>query len=82
MEGIAREIISKIQNMRKSNNYEVMDKIKIMINTDDEMVKNSLIKYTYFINKETVSNKLEFTNDNYETQDINGHDVMIGIDKI
>ena len=82
MEGIAREIISKIQNMRKTNDYEVMDKIKIMINANDEIVKNSINKYMEFINKETVSISLELVNDNYEIHDINGHDVMIKINRI
>ena len=81
MEGIAREIISKIQNMRKNNNYEVMDKINIYINTNENIVLDSINKYKDFLNKETVSNNLTVTVKEYDNYDINGHNVMIYIEK-
>ena len=82
MEGIAREVISKIQNMRKANDYEVMDKIKIMINTNDEIIKNSINEYKEFIIKETVASCIDFVDDNFDIQDINGYNVMIKVEKI
>ncbi|MDR1344939.1 MAG: isoleucine--tRNA ligase [Tannerellaceae bacterium] len=43
-EGLARELINRIQNMRKSNGYEITDKIKIHIlsssETDDAINKH------------------------------------------
>ena len=38
-EGFAREMISKVQQMRKLNNYDMLDRIKIQYNGDDEIVK-------------------------------------------
>jgi isoleucyl-tRNA synthetase len=36
-EGLARELVNRIQNMRKSNGYEITDKIKIHILSSNEM---------------------------------------------
>ncbi len=36
-EGLARELVNRIQNLRKSNGYDITDKIKIHILSTDEM---------------------------------------------
>ena len=36
-EGIAREIISKVQTMRKNNNYELTDRINITYSADEDI---------------------------------------------
>ncbi len=82
MEGIAREIISKIQNMRKAHDFEVMDKINIKYNTKDKLVIDSVNKYAKFINKETVSNSIELVSDNLDANDINGYEVMLDVEKM
>jgi isoleucyl-tRNA synthetase len=33
-EGIARELVNRIQNIRKSNGYEIVDKIKVVLQPD------------------------------------------------
>jgi isoleucyl-tRNA synthetase len=41
-EGIARELVNRIQNIRKSNGYEITDKIRVTIQSDphvDEAVE-------------------------------------------
>jgi isoleucyl-tRNA synthetase len=45
-EGIAREIINRIQNLRKDNGFEVTDKIDVILQGHDEInlaVKNNLL---------------------------------------
>ncbi len=42
-EGVERELISKIQSMRKEAGFEVVDRIKVNFITADESVKNALI---------------------------------------
>lgn len=43
-EGIARELVNRIQNIRKSNGFEITDKIKITLSknpqTDDAVIEN------------------------------------------
>lgn len=38
-EGLARELVSKVQQMRKQNDYEMMDKIHIYLSADDDVAK-------------------------------------------
>ena len=57
-EGIARELINRIQNLRKDNNFEVTDKINLKIKKNvavDSAVKNN---FTY-ICAETLAESLE-----------------------
>ncbi len=41
-EGYFREIVSKLQTMRKEAGFEVMDKIRVWIDTDNEELKNAV----------------------------------------
>ena len=53
-EGIAREIISKIQNLRKSYGFEVTDRIRLSFMGDNE-IKNAIIKNIEYIKSETLA---------------------------
>ncbi|MFM1580988.1 isoleucine--tRNA ligase [Helcococcus bovis] len=59
-EGYMREFISKVQQMRKSNGYEVMDSIEIFYEADDEL-SSVLESFASEIMKETLAVKLERT---------------------
>jgi isoleucyl-tRNA synthetase len=51
-EGIARDFVNRIQNLRKEKNFDVTDKIKVMFNSDDDFVNNSILKnYSYVCNE-------------------------------
>ena len=39
LEGIAREFVSKVQNMRKANDYNVVDRISISVSGDASINK-------------------------------------------
>lgn len=58
-EGFAREMINKIQNMRKSSGLEVTDHIKIKVHSSDKLVQAAK-KHNDFIRKETLAENLEF----------------------
>jgi len=58
-EGIAREIVSKIQNLRKSYGFEVTDRIKLSFIGDDE-IKNAIIKNIEHIKSETLASDIQF----------------------
>ncbi|EHL17958.1 isoleucyl-tRNA synthetase [Peptoanaerobacter stomatis] len=80
-EGFAREFISKIQQMRKNNGYEMMDKILISY-TSDEEVKDAITAYTEFIKDETLANIVEFKeNADAKEEVLNGHNAKIFIEK-
>jgi isoleucyl-tRNA synthetase len=81
-EGYVREFISKVQQMRKSNGYEVLDNIKIFYDGTDE-IKAALDEYEEFIKVETLAKSIEkVTEEDLEKQDLNGQMTGIRLEKI
>ena len=80
-EGIVREFISKVQQIRKTNNYDMMDNINIYYSHNDEFNK-SITNYIDFIKKETLAIDLIESDENYKnTYDLNGIELGIRLEK-
>ncbi|MBP5772900.1 MAG: isoleucine--tRNA ligase, partial [Eubacterium sp.] len=78
-EGFVREIISKIQTMRKDNDYDVMDKITFSLKGNDK-IKEIVQKNEEIIKHETLTEEVvydEVVGDEKEWS-INGEDVVFG----
>ena len=75
-EGLAREIVSKVQQLRKAKDLEMMDRITIYLEADDEVSKAAKL-YNEYICGETLADSVEVS-ENLEKFDINGH--KTGID--
>ena len=80
LEGIAREFISKIQNMRKNNDYNIMDRINVLYSGDD-LVLEAISKYSNEIKKEILADNITIK-EQQEKVDLNGHAATIKVDKI
>ena len=80
LEGLAREAVSKIQNLRKSTGLDIADRIELYYNGDEE-VKESFSMFKKYIMDETLSLVFEETNEKLDIVDINGHEVGIKINK-
>ncbi|NLJ78086.1 MAG: isoleucine--tRNA ligase, partial [Tissierellia bacterium] len=81
-EGYAREFISKVQQMRKNNGYEVLDNIDIRYDGSEEIAKAIGI-YEDFIKEETLALSIKrIDDDSLEEQDLNGHMTGIGLEKV
>ncbi len=65
MECDAREVINKIQNMRKEQNFKVTDRIKVTIFTEENLI-NSIEKFKDYICSETLCISLNNKNINNE----------------
>ena len=81
LEGLAREIVSKVQNIRKNKDFDIIDRIKIYYSCGEE-VKESVNSYIDFIKKETLAEVIEIKENLNETYDINGHEVYLEVEKI
>ena len=57
-EGIARELVNRIQNLRKDSGFEVTDRINIMLEKHTQVVEAVNANITY-IKSETLTDKLE-----------------------
>ncbi len=79
-EGIARELVSKVQNLRKESNFNIVDRINLYYEADD-FVKQSIIDFEEFIKKETLSINIEAANNLDKEIDLNGHNTKIKIER-
>ncbi len=71
-EGYAREFISKVQQMRKNNDYEILDTIKIYYN-GPESIANAVKKFEAYIKSETLATDIIKVDEEIEPkQDLNG----------
>ncbi len=57
-EAIARELVNRIQNLRKDNQFEVTDNIKIELQ-EDELLRASCEQYKDYICNETLAKELK-----------------------
>lgn len=64
-EGIARELVNRIQNIRKDSGFEVTDKIKVQIQRNGEL-EQAIKNNESYIKDETLTEELNFT-DNLES---------------
>ena len=81
-EGFVREIISKIQTMRKEAGFEVMDHIRVYFAQNDK-IKTLVDSNNAEIKDEVLANEICFdTIKGYNKEwNINGETVMIGVEK-
>lgn len=81
-EGIAREFINRLQNIRKDSGLEVMDRIKVWVKTDAETM-GALQDYKSYICTEILADSLEMDSNLLEGNniEIEGVDCIIKIEK-
>ena len=60
-EGIAREFINRIQNLRKEKDFDLTDRISIRLE-EDSPFKTELINNNAYISEEVLCNQIEFVN--------------------
>ncbi|HPG60029.1 MAG TPA: DUF5915 domain-containing protein, partial [Candidatus Wallbacteria bacterium] len=87
LEGYAREIINKVQNMRKEADFEILDKINISYGVIDEgkaaAIKACIEKFNDFIKSETLADNIfnDKTAADSKEWDINGVKMSIAVKK-
>ncbi len=59
-EGIARELVNRIQNIRKDSGFEVTDKVKVVIE-NEPTIKRAVEANLDYIKTETLTESLEFS---------------------
>jgi len=64
-EGIARELINRIQNLRKDSNFDVTDKINLYIGTH-ESINDAVSNFKDYIANQVLANKVELINSSNE----------------
>ena len=81
-EGHVREMISKIQNMRKESGFQVADKIKLYV-SDNEMLMDVIKKFDETIKRDTLTEEIIFAaNREYTETTINGEKLNMAVEVI
>jgi len=82
-EGIAREIVNRIQKIRKDSGLSLTDKINVKIEEYEE-VKSAIIKFIDYIRSEILASDIEFTSNKLENGteiEVNDINLKITINK-
>ena len=82
-EGIARELVNRVQNLRKDSGLEVTDKIIINLTATDD-ITDAVSSFKDYICSETLANELDFSHDSdaeYSDVIINEIELKIAIKK-
>lgn len=75
-EGMARELVNRIQNIRKARNYDIQDKINIVF-APNENIEQALATHTEYISRQVLADSIKTAEikpeqPNCETMDIDG----------
>ena len=82
-EGYLREILSKVQNMRKDKGFEVLDRINLYV-AENTMLEKVIEKFAETIKKDTLADKIVYNEDrkDYTECKINGETLKIDVEVV
>ena len=80
-EGIVREFISKVQNLRKAKDFEITDRITIYY-SDNKEFENAIKNYIDTIKKETLALEIVKKDLTSEEANLNGINVKFDVERV
>lgn len=84
-EGIAREFVNRIQNIRKESGFDVTDKITVLIE-DHDLIREAVKRHASYIGSQTLATKVSvvnnFTEGNVREVEIDEVVVRISVSKV
>ena len=78
-EGIARDFVNRVQNLRKDMGLEVLDKIGIEVERDGEMVTAALTQFKDYISVETQALSLELKDKVTDASEVDMDEFMLKV---
>ena len=79
-EGIARELINRIQNLRKENNFEITDRIDVVI-SPNENSDAAIQDYSDYIKSQVLANQIKINENDGVEIDFDDFQLHILIEK-
>lgn len=77
-EGIARELVNRVQNLRKSSDFEVTDRIKLLVERN-ELISNVLAAFGDYVAQEVLADKIELVDMALEHKTELLEDLIVGL---
>jgi isoleucyl-tRNA synthetase len=82
-EGLSREVVSRIQLLRREAGLAVTDRIRVAWSTDDQRLAEAILEHSDYIKSEVLATTIERTSNNASTMlDIDGVALGLSIDKV
>lgn len=83
-EGLAREMVNKVQNLRKQRDFNVVDRIKILYSGGNE-IESAVSLFRDYIKNETLAVEIKKTDnpgDSFQRINLNGRETLIDLERI
>jgi len=84
-EGIARELVNRIQNMRKESGFDVTDKITVLIE-DHNLIREAINRHSAYIGSQTLATMVavvsDFTDGDFWDVEIDDVTVRVSVCKV
>ena len=81
LEGLARECVSKVQQWRKNNDFNIVDRINLYYYGDADFDK-CINMFEKYIKDETLAVLVKKDENISESFDLNGHNVLLKVEKV
>jgi isoleucyl-tRNA synthetase len=78
-EGIARDFVNRVQNLRKDMGFAVLDKIAIEVERNGEMLTSALTQYREYIQNETQALRLELKDNIQDAAEVDMDEFKLNI---
>lgn len=75
-EGVARELVNRIQNIRKSSGFEITDKIKVALSKNPQ-TDDAVNEYNTYICNQVLANSLELVDEMKNGTELNFDDFSL-----
>lgn len=79
-EGVARELINRIQNMRKDNAYEITDRINITVSPNDQVVQ-AIDSFNDYIKGQVLADNIKIADNDGQEVDFDDYKLNIKVEK-
>jgi isoleucyl-tRNA synthetase len=83
-EGTLREVLSKVQNMRKDRGFEVLDRINLYVSDSNGLVEAVIRKFEDNIKHDTLADNIFYgeERENYAETPINGEKILLDVEVV
>ena len=78
-EGVARDFVNRVQNLRKDMGLQVLDKIAIEVEKEDEVIASALTEHKEYIRTETQALSLELKSNVADATEVDMDDFVLKV---
>ena len=77
-EGLARELVNRIQNLRKANGYDITDKVNVKVLSSEQM-DDAIEEYTEYVANQVLAANLIIVNDLEDATELDFEDFILKV---